>query len=121
VAKKPKIEPELPPGKACFPQRLGPTAHDCDPQQRDAQQGVRWLQVYAMVGMTPAAFKKRYGFKKTLYKMHELVAASHGVTPYAIKKSCDLVDAAIKTGTADKFFAADWSPRVLGKARPPKV
>jgi hypothetical protein len=121
VARKPKPVPELPPGKTCFPQRLGPVAHDCDPQQQDAQQGVRWLQVYAMVAMTPAAFRKRYGFKKTLGNMHELVAASHGVTSHAIKKSCDLVDAAIKAGTADKFFAADWLPRVLGKAKPRKV
>jgi hypothetical protein len=80
---------------------------------------VRWSQVRAMEEMTPAAFKKEYGFKKTLAKICELVAETEGaVGPLAIKKSCDLVDAAIEAGNGHEFFVADWPTRKLGKKRP---
>jgi hypothetical protein len=79
---------------------------------------MRWSQVWAMEGMTPAAFKKTYGYKKTLAKIYELVAEDEGVGPLAIKKSCDLVDTAIEAGDGRKFLVADLPTRKLGKKRP---
>ena len=79
-----------------------------------------------MVGMAPAAFKKKYGDKKTLDKIYELVAKAEGRRipasganiGLAIKKSCDLVDAETRAGNGYKYFVADWPPRKLGKNRP---
>jgi hypothetical protein len=86
---------------------------------KNLKHGVRWMCVLTMEEMTPAAFKKEHGYKKTLAKICELVAeAEGGVEPQAIKKSCDLVDAAIEAGKGHEFFVADWPTRKLGKKRP---
>lgn len=131
--KKPASEPPLPPGKACFPQPPAIKPTELDPKtlktrsvpieelhRRNRPHTVRWSRVWAMEGMTPTAFKKKHGYRKTLHKIHELVAEAddEDVGPEAIKKSCDLVDAEIEAGNSYKYFVGDCPTRKLGKKRP---
>jgi hypothetical protein len=133
MTKKEKPElPQLPPGKPCFPRPRAIKPTELDPKtlrtlsvtiselhRRNKKHAVRWMRVRAMEDMTPAAFKKKHGYKQTLSKMYELVAEAEGsVGPQAIKKSCDRVDAAIEAGNSDEFFAGDLPIRKLGKKRP---
>jgi hypothetical protein len=132
MKKKPASGPELPPGRASFPQMSVIKEMDFVPvslglrpvpvpdlHRRKYKHAMRLARVVDLEGMTPAAFKKKYGYKKTLAKIYELVAeAEGGVGPQAIKKSCDLVDAAIEAGNGSQFFVADWPTRKLGKKRP---
>jgi hypothetical protein len=66
------------------------------------------------------AFKQKYGYRKTLSKIYELVAEAEAndIGPQAIKKSCDLVDAELEAGNGHKFFVVDWPSRKLAKKRP---
>ena len=128
-----KEKPELPPGKACFPQPPAIKPTELDPKtfrtrsiaidelhRLNHPHTVRWLRVLEMYEMPPADFKKKHGYRKTLHKIHELVAEADAedVGPQAIKKSCDLVDAEIEVGNGYKYFVADWPTRKLGKKRP---
>ena len=127
--KKPEL-PQLPPGKACFPQPPPIKPTELDPKtlkprsvpieerhRRNRPHTVRWSRVRAMEEMTPTAFKKEHGFRKTLHKIRELVAEAdeEDVGPEAI---WDLVDAAIEAGEGRNFFVGDCPTRKLGKKRP---
>ena len=142
--KKPEL-PQLPPGRSSFPHWLPGIDWTAKPSKKLAEMkpkeveryrkdferrerlseeaknlkhAKRRSQVWAMEEMTPGAFTKKYGYKKTLAKIHELVGEAEDVGPEAIKKSCDLVDAAIEGGHGRKFFVADLPTRKLGKKRP---
>ena len=86
---------------------------------RNSLHSVRWARVITLKEMTPVAFRKQSGYKKTMGKIYELVAEAdaENVGPQAIKKSCDLVDDAIETGNANQLFVADWPTSKLGKKR----
>ena len=132
--------PGLPPGGSCFPKmaavremkKVRPQKGEkvpadgwwrpvlaTDLHSDNELHAVRWVQQFVMLEMTPTAFKKEYGYRKTMAKIYELIAEAEGsgVGPETIKKSCDLVDAAIKAGKGWQFFVVDTLPRKLGKKR----
>jgi hypothetical protein len=127
-----KKTPGLPPGSVCFPKMSAVREMEEVPvtlgrrpvptpvlHSDNHKHAIRLARVIALDEMTPTAFKKKHGYKKTMAKIYELVAeAEGGVGPLAIKKSCDLVDAAIEAGNGDQFFVGDTPPRKLGKKRP---
>jgi len=111
---------KLPPGRACFPQQLS-KSEDYELHGRNRTHVARWAQVRALSELSPTTFKKKTGFKKTLTKIHELVGETEEkpITAGAVKKSCEKVDKAIKTGNSSQFFFGDMTPTKLGKKRRP--